>query len=67
MDEAFNIQERFILFTEIKSSDSVTLFNTVKDTLKDLGLDIQLIRSQSNDGASNMRGIFRDYKQELEK
>ncbi|KAJ8043424.1 Zinc finger MYM-type protein 1 [Holothuria leucospilota] len=56
VDEQFTIQERFILFTEIKKSDAKTLFETLEKTLTDLGLDIQMIRSQSYDGAANMRG-----------
>ncbi|KAJ8031904.1 Zinc finger MYM-type protein 1 [Holothuria leucospilota] len=56
VDEQFTIQERFILFTEIKKSDAKTLFETLEKTLTDMGLDIQMIRSQSYDGAANMRG-----------
>ncbi|KAJ8018350.1 Zinc finger MYM-type protein 1 [Holothuria leucospilota] len=41
---------------QIKKSDAKTLFETLEKTLTDFGLDIQMIRSQSYDGAANMRG-----------
>ena len=56
IDANFQIQERFLLFTDIKKSDSQSLFDTLKDILADLQLDMKLIRSQSYDGAANMSG-----------
>ena len=56
VDETFTIQERFILFTDIKKSDAATLFDTLTGILQDLNLNINRIRSQSYDGAANMRG-----------
>ena len=56
IDEKFVIQEHFLLFTDISSSDSESLFITLNKILTNLGLDLKLIRSQSYDGAANMSG-----------
>ena len=56
VDEEFKVQERFILFTEVKKSDSQYLFDTLTRILEELGLDVRLIRSQSYNEAANMSG-----------
>ena len=56
VDENFIIQERFLLFTDIKQSDAESLFEELKKILEDLGLELKLVRSQSYDGAANMSG-----------
>ena len=56
VDEDFNIEERFLKFTDIESSRSAELYAILVAVLEELGLDINLIRSQAYDGAANMSG-----------
>lgn len=56
VDTALNILERFIKFTDIESSKSADLFKSLKELLKELNLDINVIRSQAYDGAAITSG-----------
>ena len=58
VDETLVIQERFLQLTNIKASDSPTMFQELNQLLEKHGLEIKWIRSQSYDGASNMSGIL---------
>ena len=58
VDSQFKIQERFLLFNDIKKSDSESLFQYLKKILSELGLELSLVRSQSYDGAANMSGLI---------
>ena len=56
VDSNYQIQERFITFTDIESSKSKDLFEVLQETLRELNLDVKFIRSQAYDGAANMSG-----------
>ena len=56
VDSNYQIQERFLKFTDIESSKSQELFAVLQKTLTELNLEIDYIRSQAYDGAANMSG-----------
>ncbi|KAJ8044812.1 Zinc finger MYM-type protein 1 [Holothuria leucospilota] len=56
VDRHYTIQERFLKFIDVESSKSAELFNTQNSLLEEHGLDIEKIRCQGYDGASNMSG-----------
>lgn len=56
VDKDFKIQERFIQFTDLESSGSENLFTVLETLLQELNLNINFVRSQAFDGASNMSG-----------
>ncbi|KAJ8026542.1 Zinc finger MYM-type protein 1 [Holothuria leucospilota] len=56
VDRHYTIQERFLKFIDVESSKSADLFNTLNSLLKERGLDIEKIRCQGYDGASDMSG-----------
>lgn len=53
------IQERFFDLVHVKDTLALTLKNKIFDVLSHHGLDIQNIRGQGYDGASNMRGEWK--------
>jgi len=53
------IQERFFDLVHVKDTSALTLKNKISDVLSHHGLDIQNIRGQGYDGASNMRGEWK--------
>jgi hypothetical protein len=50
------IQEHFFDLVHVKNTSALTLKNGIYDVLSRYGLNIQNIRGQGYDGASNMRG-----------
>ncbi|XP_059448307.1 uncharacterized protein LOC132179584 [Corylus avellana] len=53
------IQERFFDIVHVKDTSALTLKNGISDVLSRYLLDIQNIRGQGYDGASNMRGEWK--------
>jgi hypothetical protein len=53
------IQERFFDLVHVKDTSALTLKNGISDVLSRYGLNIQNIRGQGYDGASNMRGEWK--------
>jgi len=53
------IQERFFDIVHVKDTSALTLKNKISDVLSRYCLDIQSIRGQWYDGASNMRGEWK--------
>jgi hypothetical protein len=53
------IQERFFDIVHVKDTSALTLKNEISDVLSRHCLDIQNIRGQGYDGASNMRGEWK--------
>jgi hypothetical protein len=53
------IQERFFDLVHVKDTSALTLKNKISDVLSYHRLDIQNIRGQGYDGASNMRGEWK--------
>lgn len=52
------IYERFLSFLPIHSHTGLSLFNTLKSFLKEIGLSIENCHSQSYDNAANMSGKY---------
>jgi hypothetical protein len=53
------IQERFFDIIHVKDTSTSTLKDSISYILSQNGLDIQSIRGQGYDGASNMRGEWK--------
>jgi hypothetical protein len=53
------IQERFFDLVHVKDTSALTLENKISNVLSHHGLDIQNIRGQGYDGASNMCGEWK--------
>jgi hypothetical protein len=53
------IQERFFDIVQVKDTSALTLKDKISDVLSQNCLDIQSIRGQGYDGASNMRGEWK--------
>ncbi|GKA42541.1 zinc finger MYM-type protein 1-like protein [Tanacetum coccineum] len=56
VDRKGNIKERFLDLIHVKDTTSLTLMNEILSSLSYHKLDVQNIRGQGYDGASNMRG-----------
>ena len=59
VDKAGFIRERFFDLVHVKDTSALTLKNEISDVLSQHCLDIQNIRGQGYDGASNMRGEWK--------
>ncbi|KAB0790667.1 hypothetical protein PPYR_14893 [Photinus pyralis] len=53
-----SIEERFLMFIEVKEKTGYALANILQKVLQELGLDIQNIRGQAYDNGSNMAGQY---------
>jgi hypothetical protein len=53
------IQERFFDIVQVKDTSALTLKDKISDVLSQNCLDIQSIRGQGYDGASNMHGEWK--------
>ena len=53
------IHERFFDIVQIKNTSALALKDKISDVLSQNYLDIQSIRGQGYDGASNMRGEWK--------
>ncbi|KAK5838755.1 hypothetical protein PVK06_007492 [Gossypium arboreum] len=58
VDKQGQVKERFFDIVHVKDTASLTLKNVIFNVLLQHSFDIQNIRGQSYDGASNMRGEF---------
>ncbi|KAH1073882.1 hypothetical protein J1N35_026210 [Gossypium stocksii] len=58
VDEQGQVKERFFDIVHVKDTASLTLKNVIFNVLLQHSFDIQNIRGQGYDGASNMRGEF---------
>ncbi|GJZ74207.1 zinc finger MYM-type protein 1-like protein [Tanacetum coccineum] len=56
------IKERFLDLVHVKDTNALTLKNEILSSLSHLKLDVQDIRGQGYDGASNMRGEWNGLK-----
>jgi hypothetical protein len=62
VDKDGEIRERFINLIHVSDTCALTLKNSIIAVLADIGLNVQNIRGQGYDGASNMRGEFNGLK-----
>ena len=60
------IKEKFIGFSECKSTTGENLANAFISNIREAGLDIQNIRGQGYDGAANMSGCHRGVKTRIQ-
>ncbi|KAJ8049857.1 Zinc finger MYM-type protein 1 [Holothuria leucospilota] len=67
VDRHYTIQERFLKFTDVESSKSAELFNTLNSLLEEHGLDIEKIRCQGYGGASNVSGATSGWQARVNK
>jgi Domain of unknown function (DUF4371)/hAT family C-terminal dimerisation region len=58
-EQVFSIREDFLTFVPVYDISGEGLANTIKETLKKIGFDLNKIRGQGYDGAAAMRGRFR--------
>ena len=58
VNDAAEVQERFLGFWECPKTDGGSLFLTVSSILKSLGVSMRKIRAQCYDGAANMNGKY---------
>jgi len=58
-EEVFSIREDFLIFVPVYDLSGEGLTNTIKETLKKIGFDLNKMRGQGYDGAAAMRGRFR--------
>ncbi|KAG8177445.1 hypothetical protein JTE90_008629 [Oedothorax gibbosus] len=61
-----SIKERILSLKCVESSTGENLFNTLKETLNSLGIDIKKCVANSFDGAANMSGQYKGVKARLE-
>ncbi|GBM63244.1 hypothetical protein AVEN_52647-1 [Araneus ventricosus] len=66
-DQSYKIREDFLTFVPVSDVTGAGLANTVLETLSILGLDLKKMRGQGYDGASTMRGQFREERFESHK
>ncbi|GJT69596.1 zinc finger MYM-type protein 1-like protein, partial [Tanacetum coccineum] len=62
VDRKGYIKERFLDLVHVKDTNALTLKNEILSSLSYLKLDVQDIRGQGYDGASNMRGEWNGLK-----
>jgi hypothetical protein len=62
VDKDGEIREHFINLIHVSDTCALTLKNSIIAVLADIGLNVQNIRGQGYDGASNMRGEFNGLK-----
>jgi len=58
-EQVFSIREDFLTFVPVYDLSGEGLANTIKETLKKIGFDLNKMRGQGYDGAAAMRGRFR--------
>ncbi|XP_060869649.1 zinc finger MYM-type protein 1-like [Metopolophium dirhodum] len=58
-EQVFSIREDFLTFVPVYDISGEGLANTIKETLKKIGFDLNKMRGQGYDGAAAMRGRFR--------
>ena len=52
------VQERFLGFWDVATTDGETLCLKIQEILSQLGINLTMLRAQAYDGASNMRGRY---------
>ena len=52
------VQERFLGFWDVATTDGETLCLKIQEILSQLGINLNMLRAQAYDGASNMRGRY---------
>lgn len=52
------VQERFLGFWDVATTDGETLCLKIQEILGQLGINLTMLRAQAYDGASNMRGRY---------
>lgn len=65
VDKTASIREEFLTFVACEDITGETLANNIMQKLQDWGLDINDLRGQGYDGASNMSGKFRGVQARL--